>query len=211
MLLGGRLGQWVLDRVVAADVIRVVTANSTIADSAMRRGIPTETVNVNLAPCTEPVVAVSVHYPIILSANTLGRYSRIYNLHPSLLPWGRGAYAAFWSIWANEPAGASIHEMTARVDAGPIVDQIEVAVLESDTCGSLRARVATAECALFDHYWPRLVAGEALHSIPQRGEGSYHSIREYKHCVDNAHSLSREEDLLRLGRALTFDETAVLK
>lgn len=210
LLLGGRPGQWVLDRVQPADVVRVVTADTMIAESAVRRGIPTENSNINVAPPLEPVVAVCVHYPFILSTDTLRRYANVYNLHPSLLPWGRGAYAAFWSIWANEPAGASIHKMTARIDAGPVVDQIEVPVLESDTCASLHARIADAERTLFERYWPRLLAAEVLPSVPQPDGGSYHSIADYKACVANARSLDLVKDLFRLVRALTFNSTPSL-
>jgi methionyl-tRNA formyltransferase len=205
MLLGGGIGGWAFDRVRADEVSRIVTTNPAIIEAAKQRGVSVETTDVNSAPPSRPVVGISVHYPKILSAVTLSRYSAVYNLHPSLLPWGRGAYAAFWSIWANEPAGASLHQMTVRIDAGPLVDQILTPVLSTDTCGTLHARIVGCEQNLFEKYWPRLTAGERLVSHPQPDGGSYHSIADYHRCVAAAETIEQVPDLLRILRAVTFD------
>jgi methionyl-tRNA formyltransferase len=210
MLLGGWMGGWAFDQVRNEEVSRIVTTNSAIIEAAKQRQVPVETTDVNSAPPSRPVVGISVHYPKILSAVTLSRYLAVYNLHPSLLPWGRGAYAAFWSIWANEPAGASLHKMTDRIDAGPLVDQILTPVLSSDTCGTLHARIKGCEQVLFEKYWPRLTSGERLDCHPQSGGGSYHSIADYDRCVAAAETIERVPDLLRILRAVTFDSDSRL-
>jgi methionyl-tRNA formyltransferase len=48
------------------------------------------------------------------------------NLHPSLLPIGRGANPISWSIIENKPQGATIHKLTSKLDSGEIYQQSEV-------------------------------------------------------------------------------------
>ena len=48
------------------------------------------------------------------------------NLHPSLLPIGRGANPISWSILENRRQGASIHKLVRRLDAGAIYLQREI-------------------------------------------------------------------------------------
>jgi methionyl-tRNA formyltransferase len=48
--------------------------------------------------------------------------ARALNLHFSLLPRHRGSLSCFWPIAArDEVAGVTLHELTAEVDAGPII------------------------------------------------------------------------------------------
>jgi methionyl-tRNA formyltransferase len=167
--------------------------------------------DINTSVPRAPTIGICVHYPKILSPLTLSRYSAVYNFHPSLLPWGRGAFAAFWSIWAAEPAGATLHIMEAKLDAGPIVDQIQVAVLPTDTCASLHARVAAAEQLLFQRNWPRIVAGETLPASPQPPGGSYHTVAEHTRVASSNAVDLQVGDLLRLIRALTFGPASGLR
>ena len=204
LLLGGRIGLWALEQVDVASVSRVVTRNPEIAATAAGRSVPVEREDVNASPPTESPIGFSIHYPKVLSEATLGRYSIVYNLHPSMLPWGRGAYAAFWSIWAGEPAGASVDVMIPRVDAGPVVDQERVDVRPSDTCGLLHARITEAERLLFRRHWLRLMAGELPNGTAQASGGSYHSIADYDSLVGQGSMMGGMDELLRLIRAVTF-------
>lgn len=76
---------------------------------------------------------------------------RTINIHPSLLPahGGRGMLGAavHASVLATGDAvtGVSIHEVTAELDAGPILAQRRVAVLPDDTAVSLAERVLAEE------------------------------------------------------------------
>lgn len=72
---------------------------------------------------------------------------RIVNVHPSLLPeFGGGMDAIEQALRAGvSKTGATVHVVTADLDAGPILAQEEVDVLEGDTLESLRARVHEAE------------------------------------------------------------------
>ncbi len=205
LLLGGDLGAWVIPRVVAAQVSRVVTLDAEIAAAATAAGMHAELGHLDaLAPGAAPV-AFSVHYPRLISAGTLARYRLAVNLHPGLLPFGRGWYPAFWALWEGSPAGASLHHMHAGVDEGPIVDQIEVGYDDADTGGSLHMRVRDAERSLFDRYWPAIASGQQLPSCTQRAGGTYHSREEFLELKRAAPWQDWDAArLVRLARCLSF-------
>ncbi len=72
---------------------------------------------------------------------------RIINVHPSLLPEFGGGMDAVERALASgvKVTGATVHIVTANLDAGPILVQEAVPVLESDTVETLRHRVHEAE------------------------------------------------------------------
>lgn len=72
---------------------------------------------------------------------------RIINVHPSLLPeFGGGMDAVERALGSGaKVTGATVHIVTANLDAGPILVQEAVPVLESDTVETLRHRVHAAE------------------------------------------------------------------
>ena len=148
--------------------------------------------------------ALSVHYPKILPADELEGYEAAYNLHPGYLPWGRGHFPLVWAIWLGEPAGATVHRMTARVDSGPIVDQVRVPVLALDTAYSLFGRIRHAERRLFTTWWQRIASGRPIPETPQRSGGSYHSKRDFELLLDTDPAGLAPHAVDRLTRALTF-------
>ena len=68
------------------------------------------------------------------------------NVHPSLLPAFPGVDAQH-QAWTHgvKVAGATVHLVTPELDAGPIVAQATVAVLDDDTPASLAARILVEE------------------------------------------------------------------
>ena len=99
-------------------------------------------------------------------------------MHPGLLPYGRGTCPVFWALWEGTPAGATLHELTAGITAGPIVEQREVAVLPSDTGERLDDRVQGAARELFSRWLARLAAGERPSTRPQPDGGTSHALAE---------------------------------
>ena len=73
--------------------------------------------------------------------------NRIINVHPSLLPEFGGGMDAVERALASGAAetGATVHVVTADLDAGPILIQEAVPILEGDTVEVLRQRVHEAE------------------------------------------------------------------
>ena len=73
--------------------------------------------------------------------------NRIINIHPSLLPEFGGGMDAIEQALAGggKRTGATVHVVTAELDAGPILVQESVPILEGDTVETLRQRVHEAE------------------------------------------------------------------
>ncbi len=204
LLIGGDLGAWSLDNVAQAEVGTVFTVEPSLYELAKSKGFAASLSDVNVAPGNGQA-ALSIHYPKILSPATLGHYRRVYNLHPGYLPWGRGFYPIFWSLWEGSPAGATLHEMDAGLDTGAIVSQIRVEATAEDTGGSLFQRVREAEKKLFLEFFPKLSQGETPAAVAQGQGGSYHSRQEF-FDLKNSFDWRKEkpEDVNRLSRCLTF-------
>jgi phosphoribosylglycinamide formyltransferase-1 len=72
------------------------------------------------------------------------------NIHPSLLPAFPGLHTHQRAIDAGcQVAGATVHLVTAELDAGPILAQAAVPVLPGDTAQTLAARVLTQEHVIY--------------------------------------------------------------
>ncbi len=87
---------------------------------------------------------------------------RIVNIHPSLLPCFPGLQS--WKQALDhgvKVAGCTVHFVDAGVDAGPIIGQSAVPVLDDDTPETLHQRIHAAEHELF----PKCVAALARREI----------------------------------------------
>ena len=98
----------------------------------------------------------------ILSAEFVARWEgRILNVHPSLLPRHSGLDTHARALAAGDAeAGCTVHEVTAALDAGPILGQARVRVEADDTPTSLAARVLAAEHRFYPAVLARVAAGD---------------------------------------------------
>jgi phosphoribosylglycinamide formyltransferase 1 len=86
---------------------------------------------------------------------------RMLNIHPSLLPKYPGLHTHARALAAGDAeAGCTVHEVTAALDAGPILGQARVPVLPGDTEASLSARVLAQEHRLYPAVLRRFAAGD---------------------------------------------------
>jgi phosphoribosylglycinamide formyltransferase-1 len=77
---------------------------------------------------------------------------RIVNIHPSLLPSFPGLEAWKQAFdYGVKVTGCTVHFVDAGVDAGPIIGQKAVPVLENDTPQSLHERIQAAEHEIYPH------------------------------------------------------------
>ncbi len=104
-----------------------------------------------------------------LGAQTLQAYrGRILNIHPALLPkfGGQGMYGkrVHEAVLAagEKVTGVTIHIVDEHYDAGPIVSQCRVPVLESDTAERLAERVLVQEHRLYVETLQKIVRGEIV-------------------------------------------------
>jgi phosphoribosylglycinamide formyltransferase-1 len=98
----------------------------------------------------------------ILTPGFIRRYQgRMLNIHPSLLPKYPGLNTHARALAAHDTeAGCTVHEVTADLDAGPILGQARVPVLPGDTEDSLAARILTLEHKLYPAVLRRFAAGD---------------------------------------------------
>jgi methionyl-tRNA formyltransferase len=100
------------------------------------------------------------------------------NIHGSLLPKYRGRAPVHWAIIHGETTtGASLHYMVEKPDAGALVDQEAVPILENDTALQVSVKVAEAAQTVLHRSLPRLISGTAA-SVPlDLKKGSYFGRR----------------------------------
>ena len=98
-----------------------------------------------------PSLVVLAGFMRILTPGFVAHYAgRLVNIHPSLLPAFPGLHTHQRAIDAGcKFAGATVHQVTAELDVGPILDQAVVPVLPGDTAEALAARVLTQEHILY--------------------------------------------------------------
>lgn len=72
------------------------------------------------------------------------------NVHPGLNPHNRGWFPQVFSILNGKPAGATIHEIDALLDHGPIIAQKEIKIELYDTSLSAYNKILDAEIELLD-------------------------------------------------------------
>lgn len=104
-----------------------------------------------------PGLVVLAGFMRILTPGFVDHYAgRLLNIHPSLLPAFPGLHTHQRAIDAGcKVAGVTVHQVTAELDHGPILDQAVVPVLAGDTAATLAARILTQEHLLY----PRAIAG----------------------------------------------------
>lgn len=111
----------------------------------------------------------------------LGRAAReaaplgVLNVHPSLLPAGRGPEPVFWTLRRGErETGATVHVVDAGFDTGPIVAQARLAVPAGIAAPVLERELMVRGGALLVEALPALAAG-TLRPWPQPAAGVSHA------------------------------------
>ena len=99
----------------------------------------------------QPALVVLAGFMRILTPGFVEHYAgRLINIHPSLLPAFTGLHTHQRAIDTGcKFAGVTVHQVTAELDVGPILDQAVVPVLPDDTAQTLAARVLTQEHIIY--------------------------------------------------------------
>jgi methionyl-tRNA formyltransferase len=173
---------------------RVLTP-SPVADAAESMGLDViranrldEAVTARIAEL-EPELGVIVAYGGLLREPLLGTPTHGWiNLHFSDLPRWRGAAPVQWTVISGDrEAGASVFQLVAELDAGPVFARLSTPVGAHETAGALLNRLAVSGGALLHDVVAAIGAGTA-EARPQEGQGSY------------APKLGQEDGRLDLGR-----------
>lgn len=118
----------------------------------------------------QPDIICLAGFMRILTPDFVRRFAgRMLNIHPSLLPKYPGLSTHARAIEAGDAeAGATVHEVTPELDAGPILGQARVPILPDDTPAALAARVLAKEHQLYPAVLRRFAAGDRTMVTLQR-------------------------------------------
>lgn len=111
----------------------------------------------------QPDLAIAACYPWRLSrqARAASRCG-VLNIHPSLLPQGRGPDPVFWVYRRGvRDTGVTVHLMDDGLDTGPILAQQRIAVPEGLDAVTLEQYLFEAGARMTTSVIPQIVAGHA--------------------------------------------------
>jgi phosphoribosylglycinamide formyltransferase-1 len=100
-----------------------------------------------LMAADEPDLVILAGFMRIIGDAVLEPFAgRMINLHPALLPKYRGVNTYQRALDAGDDIhGASIHFVTAELDGGPVLSQVEIPILGDDDATTLAARLGPKE------------------------------------------------------------------
>ena len=126
-----------------------------------------------------PDVIFSFYYRNLLSQAILDIAPQgAFNLHGSLLPRYRGRSPANWVLVNGETeTGVTLHQMTAKPDAGAIVAQQVIAIAHSDTALTLHGQLRSAAESLLADTLPAMKAGHITLQPQDESKASYFGRR----------------------------------
>jgi phosphoribosylglycinamide formyltransferase-1 len=98
----------------------------------------------------------------VLTAGFVSQFEgRMLNIHPSLLPKYKGLHTHARALEAGDAEhGCTVHEVTPRLDDGPILGQARLPVQPGDTADSLASRVLVQEHLLYPAVLRRYASGD---------------------------------------------------
>ncbi len=133
--------------------------------------------------------------------------SGIINLHPSLLPNGRGNYPIPWSILENNMQGVTIHKIDEEIDTGPILASKEIATDISMNAGYIYSYAMDSLFQEFVNVFPHWVAGNVTYEKQLGVTGITHksSDLEKLRVIHHDESLTAGQFFKRI-QALTFSD-----
>ena len=131
---------------------------------------------------------------------------RCINVHPGLNPYNRGWFPQVFAIMNGLPHGATIHEIDADLDHGPIIAQQEVTIKADDTSLTVYERVQDAELKLLEENLVDIL-NDSYTTVQPGMEGNLNLIKDYRKLLelDLNEEVTMGEAIDRL-RALTHGD-----
>jgi methionyl-tRNA formyltransferase len=145
-------------------------------------------------------LAISVMYDRIIKPWFIDKCARILNVHNGPLPRYRGVSPINWALKNGERKhGVTIHEITAGIDDGPIVAQLEFSIYpEFDEVIDVYRRALAYGWALFEQTMPLL---DVIETVPQdESQATYHSRKEDHLLGERRNFTRRESEVVAVAR-----------
>lgn len=100
------------------------------------------------------------------------------NLHRSYLPNNRGLDPLQWALIDDTVLGVTLHVMTEKVDAGPIIDQDQLPSYPTDNGETLSRRADETVLNLFTKNWRQLATGATEARRQDDERATYHGMAD---------------------------------
>jgi methionyl-tRNA formyltransferase len=158
-------------------------------------------------------IVILLWWPSIIKLNSIKSVKIGWvNLHPSLLPYGRGKHGYFWSIVEDTPFGVSIHFINDGIDTGPVLFQKEIKLSFSDTGHTLYQKGVDEVIKLFKSKYSDIVSLNFSPVIQDNKNATSHFAIEIEDKTKiDLNKKYKALDLINLIRARTFWDGPSLK
>lgn len=162
-----------------AEIVAVIANRPDAAGIAWaaNRGLPTQVIDHKLFPTREDfearlheallesnaeLVCLAGFMRVLTPAIVEKWQRRMLNIHPSLLPSFKGVHTHEQALAAGVTiAGCTVHFVVPEMDAGPIIAQAAVPVVQGDTADTLAKRILAVEHKLYPHALALIAKGHA--------------------------------------------------
>lgn len=123
----------------------------------------------------EPIYLLNAGIAEILDQEVLSAANGVINCHPGILPEYQGCTCVEWSIYNNDPVGATAHFMNEKIDEGPIIKKKIMPVKPFESYEIIRSRMVFHQAELFAEA-AYICLKEKLnpHNFPPQDKGAYH-------------------------------------
>lgn len=157
-------------------------------------------------------IAVMAWWPTIIKKKAIDS-TRIgwLNMHPSLLPYGRGKHGYYWSIVEKKPFGVTLHFVDQGIDTGAIIFQKQIDIEITDTGETLYNKGLYEAIKLFKDSYAKIIALDFCSTPQNNSDATTHHSREIElhSCID----LDKEYKAINLidimrGRTFTNGNSA---
>jgi len=196
--IGDRVLDWMVkntDEEIIAVVSRPGDQGESIKDIAFIYYLPLyqpqENVNdlkfIEVLRKLKPDLFISMYFgrlfsPELLDVPKLG----CINMHPSLLPKGRGQGPSTWPIvYGDEETGQTIHYLDEGIDSGDIIAQRVMPIEPDDTSATLGAKLEDLGFELFIETWPLIASGKAPRTPQDHSQATYTVAARREHARIN--------------------------
>lgn len=180
------------------------------SEASMSEGLGREIPSIKIKVEYQAVIGkydlvISLHCKQLFPAELVNTV-RCVNVHPGLNPYNRGWFPQVFAIMNEMPHGATIHEIDADLDHGPIIAQEEVQIFADDTSLTVYNRVQEAELRLLKANLAAILNHTYTTTQPDN-EGNLNMIKDYRALLelDLNEQLTMKEAIDRL-RALTHGQ-----
>ena len=155
-----------------------------------------------------PSYGVSALFGHILPQNLIGKFTGgILNLHPSLLPIGRGSNPISWSIIDKQPQGITLHLIDQKLDTGDVIFQKKIETSLEMSAGEIYENSIEELFNVFSLYFPKWINGEVSPSPQPTSGNTFHKSED----LDALRKIKENDfgsfgDFIRRIQASTFSD-----